>query len=273
MVNFGRLENSLNCENSDITIPIATVEEIAGRFENTLYGYFIGNDIAFPVVEYYVHNPWAKYAFNVDGLSFTATKLGEPKMLDMFTSVMCVNYCGRNSFARALIKLDATCEFKDELVVALPRLNGSGYTRETIRVEYEWKPLRCYPCIIFGHVIDQCPRNIIPVTSTVDNDGFQESKFRYEPKGVGNTSKSGNGSSPSTSKDGNKHNTVAGNGSGPNTSKDGKASGIHFVSGNTSKPTNGSYRLVMKSKSSIPVSNPFSTLEEDNCNYMDDLVN
>nr|GEV14998.1 hypothetical protein [Tanacetum cinerariifolium] len=262
MVNFRRLENNHNCETSDITIPIVTVEEIAGRFENTLYGYFIGmedvlesglwmkrnvliilkqisldtslqNESLTKVPVWVILQNVPMAAFNVDGLSFIATKLGEPKILDVFTSVMCVDSCGRNSFACTLIELDATFKFEDELVVAIPRLNGS--------------------------VIRLVGKRL-------------KSKFRYEPKGVGNTSKSGNGSGPSTFKDGNKHNTVARNGSDPKTSKDGKASGIHFVSGNTSKPTNGSYRPVMKLMSRIMVSNSFSTLEEDNCNHMDDLV-
>ncbi|GJR63437.1 hypothetical protein Tco_1505599 [Tanacetum coccineum] len=38
------------------------------------------------------------------------------------------------------------------------------------------------------------------------------------------------------------------------------------------RKTNGSYRPVVKSKSNIPVSNPFSTLKEDNGIYMDELV-
>nr|GEZ59150.1 hypothetical protein [Tanacetum cinerariifolium] len=38
------------------------------------------------------------------------------------------------------------------------------------------------------------------------------------------------------------------------------------------KSTNRSYRAVVKPKSSTPVSNPFSTLEEENCYTMDDLV-
>ncbi|GJU78768.1 hypothetical protein Tco_1275838 [Tanacetum coccineum] len=153
--------------------------------------------------------------FNADGLSFIATKLGDPKMLDSFTCAMCVN------FARPLIELDVTILVYDELVV----------------------------------VIKYCL-----ASSTVDNDGFQEvgnkrlnasktirngnksggqplkSKIRYEPKGVGNTSKN------------------------------------YYVLGNTSKPTNGSNRSVVKSESSIPVSISFSTLEEDNDNFMDDLV-
>lgn len=86
-------------------------------------------------------------------------------------------------------------------------------------MEYEWKHQRCHSCRIFGHSIDQCPRNIVPVTTTVENDGFQKvvskhsngsktisnggnksggqplkSMFRYVPKGVGNTSMFRNGS-------------------------------------------------------------------------------
>ncbi|PWA61290.1 ATPase, F1/V1/A1 complex, alpha/beta subunit, Zinc knuckle CX2CX4HX4C [Artemisia annua] len=37
------------------------VEEVNSRFENTLYGYFLDKRIAFPVVDYYVRNAWAKY--------------------------------------------------------------------------------------------------------------------------------------------------------------------------------------------------------------------
>nr|GEV14866.1 hypothetical protein [Tanacetum cinerariifolium] len=161
-------------------------------------------------------------AFNANGLSFIATKLGEPKMLHSYTSAMCVDSCCRNGFAHALNELDATFEFKDELVAAIPRLKGSGYTRETIWV-------------------------------VVDKDNLSSLSFNMS-QGCGNTSKYGNGSCPSTSNEGNKHNTVLGNGSDLNTfkgGKDGNASGTTYVSVNTSKPTNGSSRPVVKPKSSI----------------------
>ncbi|GKA74142.1 hypothetical protein Tco_0780444 [Tanacetum coccineum] len=55
----------------------------------------------------------------------------------------------------------------------------------------------------------------------------------------------------------------------------GKASkgGKWKIQGNRfNKSINGSYKAVVKSKSSISVSNPFSTLEEDNDNLIDDMV-
>ncbi|GJX35671.1 retrovirus-related pol polyprotein from transposon TNT 1-94 [Tanacetum coccineum] len=39
----------------------AIVEKLNTRFENTLYGYFIGKRMAFSVVEYYARNNWAKH--------------------------------------------------------------------------------------------------------------------------------------------------------------------------------------------------------------------
>nr|GEU34753.1 zinc knuckle CX2CX4HX4C [Tanacetum cinerariifolium] len=44
------------------------------------------------------------------------------------------------------------------LVVSILKFKGSGYTTETIRVEYEWKPPRCDECKIFGHLCNNCPK-------------------------------------------------------------------------------------------------------------------
>ena len=49
------------CEGVNVSIPRRVVEKVSARLEYTLYGYFIGNRMAFPVVEYYVRNNWAKY--------------------------------------------------------------------------------------------------------------------------------------------------------------------------------------------------------------------
>nr|GEX52239.1 hypothetical protein [Tanacetum cinerariifolium] len=44
-----------------VTLPFEAVEEVNARFSNTLYGYFIGKRLAYPLVENYVKNAWAKY--------------------------------------------------------------------------------------------------------------------------------------------------------------------------------------------------------------------
>ncbi|GJY41072.1 zinc knuckle CX2CX4HX4C containing protein [Tanacetum coccineum] len=45
----------------NISIPRKVVEKVSTRFEHTLYGYFIEKRMAFPVVEYYARNNWAKH--------------------------------------------------------------------------------------------------------------------------------------------------------------------------------------------------------------------
>ncbi|GJT81856.1 putative ribonuclease H-like domain-containing protein [Tanacetum coccineum] len=65
-------------------------------------------------------------AFNEDGLSAIATKLGTPLMLDFYTSDMCLQSWGRSSYARVMIELRTDMELKDNIMVALPKIMGEG---------------------------------------------------------------------------------------------------------------------------------------------------
>nr|GEX15404.1 hypothetical protein [Tanacetum cinerariifolium] len=69
-------------------------------------------------------------AFSEDGLSVIATKLGNPLMLDSYTSDMCMQSWGRE-----------------------------GHHACNVRVEYEWKPPRCSFCKVFGHMHEECSKN------------------------------------------------------------------------------------------------------------------
>ncbi|GJS64078.1 zinc knuckle CX2CX4HX4C containing protein [Tanacetum coccineum] len=219
--NFRLLFSENLCEGVNFSIPRKVVETISTRFVNTLYGYFLGKRIAFPVVECYVRNNKGKYGltrimmnskglfffqfktskgledvlengpwmicnsriilkkwsmntrlckeeltripvwvkiynvyiqvFSEDGLSIIASQIAKPIMLDSYTSSMCIESWGRRS----------------------------GFTIETVNIEYEWKLPRCDPCKIFGHVHDNCPNkvSIHPIVDTPiiekTNDGFQ----------------------------------------------------------------------------------------------------
>ncbi|GJT35869.1 hypothetical protein Tco_0926288 [Tanacetum coccineum] len=61
---------------ANVSIPIAMVEEISDKFANTLYCFFIGEQLVFPIVEAYVKNSWAKYGFERvifrNGFSFSS---------------------------------------------------------------------------------------------------------------------------------------------------------------------------------------------------------
>ncbi|KAJ0521409.1 putative transcription factor interactor and regulator CCHC(Zn) family [Helianthus annuus] len=222
---FASLDRRDDC---DVVLPKESIRVVKDKLANTLYGYFLGDRIAFPVVDYFVKNNWKKFglektmmnangfyffkfadnagmlavlnggpwiirsqpfflnewspttklvkkevknmqiwvkihevplaAYTEDGLSLIATAIGEPKLLDSYTTSMCLDSWGRSSYARALIEVSAENNLKEEITMAVPELEGDGYVKETMYVEYEWNPHRCSHCCVFGHTDDNCPK-------------------------------------------------------------------------------------------------------------------
>nr|GEV71150.1 hypothetical protein [Tanacetum cinerariifolium] len=88
-----------------------------------------------------------------------------------------------------LIEVTADKDLKESVTMGIPLPKGAGFTKETVQVEYEWKPPCCVQCQIFGHVYDQCPKNVT-VSSTVDqirNDGFQSVVIKKKSGKTGST--------------------------------------------------------------------------------------
>ncbi|XP_021985901.1 uncharacterized protein LOC110882124 [Helianthus annuus] len=88
-VNFRKLDATETVQDADVLIPREVIKKVQDKFQNVLYGYFLGNRLPFPVVEYYVKNVWAKYGFskimmNKDGFFFFKfdTKEGMAKVLE-----------------------------------------------------------------------------------------------------------------------------------------------------------------------------------------------
>ncbi|GJY92694.1 hypothetical protein Tco_0508476 [Tanacetum coccineum] len=114
-------------------------------------------------------------AYYEDGPSLIATQVGTPIMLDTFTSDMCADPWGRLGFARALIEVSVDQELKQEVIMVVPKVDGTGHTMECIRMEYEWKPPLCLDCHVFGHNKEQCPKRVMesaPNSKEVQTDGF-----------------------------------------------------------------------------------------------------
>ncbi|GJU14457.1 hypothetical protein Tco_1142423 [Tanacetum coccineum] len=65
-----------------------------------------------------------------------------------------------SSYVRAMIELRADVELKDNIMAAMPKITREDYYTCNIHVEYEWKPPRCVCCKVFGHVLEECPKNI-----------------------------------------------------------------------------------------------------------------
>ncbi|GJZ12327.1 hypothetical protein Tco_0547557 [Tanacetum coccineum] len=56
-------------------------------------------------------------------------------MLDSYTCSMCINSWGRSSFARCLIEVKADDVLKESITMGIPLTDGSGFSKETVRVE------------------------------------------------------------------------------------------------------------------------------------------
>ncbi|GKE03919.1 ATPase, F1/V1/A1 complex, alpha/beta subunit [Tanacetum coccineum] len=158
---------------ADVAIPIAAVDEICDQFANTLYGYFIGSWLAFPIVENYVRNAWAKYGFE-------RVIVRNGFYLFKFTSqegmVRVLN--GGPWFIRSMhIMLNtwsANTKMKREDCTKIPVWvkihkslfdKGSGHYLETLDVEYEWRPYHCSKCNLFDHDDEFCPARIKKASS------------------------------------------------------------------------------------------------------------
>ncbi|GJZ31499.1 ribonuclease H-like domain-containing protein [Tanacetum coccineum] len=146
--------------------------------------------------------------FEEDGISLIATFIGKPVMLDSYTSSMCNDSWGRSSFAQCLIKVNSKADLVDVVTIGIPSLTSDGFTKETIRVEYEWRPPRCDLCKIFGHVHDHCPKrvvsptiattsNVVTPTVKMTNDGFQTMGKKKKRKGKSKSTNGGQFTGPS----------------------------------------------------------------------------
>ncbi|XP_021996030.1 uncharacterized protein LOC110893223 [Helianthus annuus] len=250
-VNFRKLTTIDKHDGCDVLLPRDSIRVAKDKMANTLYGYFLGDIVAYPVVEYFVRNNWKRFglqksmmnangffffkfgdqtgmmnalnegpwiirsqllflevwspsvklekkevkkvqvwvkihevpivAYTEDGLSLIALAIGEPKALDSFTTAMCVDMWGRSSYARALIEISADNDFKEELVIAVPCMDGDGFAKEKVYVEYEWIPHRCSRCCAFGHNDDACPRQVARLTT----GGNKGSKQKEANQGLG----------------------------------------------------------------------------------------
>ncbi|GJR25922.1 putative ribonuclease H-like domain-containing protein [Tanacetum coccineum] len=129
-------------------------------------------------------------------------KRGEVTKVSVWIIVQCPGLATRrwgkiSFFAKALIRLTRLLvDGKKEVTMAIPVDEGDGHIKETVRVEYEWKPPHCVDCKSFGHDTLLCPKRVreeVPkhsarvANTTVmeeNDDGFTEVKSRKKKKGA-----------------------------------------------------------------------------------------
>nr|GEU75027.1 zinc knuckle CX2CX4HX4C [Tanacetum cinerariifolium] len=119
-VNFRSLKSEVGDVDADLIIPMTSIHE-----KWSPDAVLSKEELTKVLVWVKLHNV-PMVAFNSDGPSMIATKLGKPIMLDSYTSSRCMKFWGRGSFARAFIKLDVTCGLNDKLLVAIPKVKRSA---------------------------------------------------------------------------------------------------------------------------------------------------
>ncbi|GJX51422.1 hypothetical protein Tco_0278267 [Tanacetum coccineum] len=148
---------------ANVVIPMVVVDELSDIFANTLYGYFIGERLAFPTVEAYVKNAWEKYGFEPAIFRKYQDEKGDyvkGTCVGSYTQCACCDVLGSCSYAQVLVELSSKCAAMETFVVAFPLPKSKGHYLETLEVEYEWWPPRCSKCKIFGHEDDACPSRV-----------------------------------------------------------------------------------------------------------------
>ncbi|GJW33960.1 zinc knuckle CX2CX4HX4C containing protein [Tanacetum coccineum] len=213
--------------------------------------------------------------FEEDGIILIATFIGKPVMLDSYTSSMCNDLWGRSSFARCLIEVNSEADLVDVVTIGIPSLSEDDFTKETIRVEYEWRPPRCDTCKIFGHVHDYCPKKVVspPIVATSNvvtpnaektNDGFQTVGKKKKRKGKSKSTNGGQFTGPSV-----KHNVRY----EPKATTSAPKKGTTYV-GYTSQSTPMLKTTGNSSKKdNLSMSNSFSALNEEEEEDEEDVEN
>ncbi|KAI8528923.1 hypothetical protein RHMOL_Rhmol12G0185800 [Rhododendron molle] len=84
--------------------------------------------------------------WNEVGLSYLASAVGVPLFADSPTET-----CQRLSYARLCIEVDVGVDLPD--TVDVEYANGC---QVTVGVKYQWKPVKCLNCHVFGHSETQC---------------------------------------------------------------------------------------------------------------------
>ncbi|GJX23690.1 hypothetical protein Tco_0228135, partial [Tanacetum coccineum] len=139
------------------------------------------NSVAFPVVEYYVLNNWTKHGLTrtmMNSKGFFFFKFDSSKGLKEMNEYLTVPVWVKLHDVPLQAFLEDVNEdnvLKESITMGIPLFDGSGFHKETVCVEYEWKPPCCVQCKIFGYVYDQCLKNatVVPTIEKMNNDGFQ----------------------------------------------------------------------------------------------------
>ncbi|GJS02055.1 zinc knuckle CX2CX4HX4C containing protein [Tanacetum coccineum] len=156
------------------------------KWELTVIGYLFGMKIGYREISGHLRWMWRMYDLDKiivlenglhyfkfkskEGISRITSRLGTPIIMDRITTSMCEQSFGRASFARVLIKVDAT----EGLVDSINACYKSMDRTIKLKVEYAWIPPVC------AHCVEK------PNEANGDGDGWKYVSFRKEGRNGSN---------------------------------------------------------------------------------------
>ncbi|GJW68309.1 hypothetical protein Tco_0122733 [Tanacetum coccineum] len=193
---FRALQNSKKVANADIVLPMATLTVAQKRYANSLVGYFVGKNVAFPLVQNYVTNTCGKFGFqkvikDEDGFFFFKFALlsGVEQVLEQGPwlirniPIILTKWSPNLSLTKDKVskvpvwvkmhKVPVVAYSEDGLSLIATQVGKPVMLDACTSTIY--KPPLCHDCHVFGHNDDQCPKRVIE-TVTVnleeENDRF-----------------------------------------------------------------------------------------------------
>ncbi|XP_071702741.1 uncharacterized protein [Rutidosis leptorrhynchoides] len=89
-------------------------------------------------------------------ISSIVSQIGKPIAMDKVTKERCVRQTGQAGYARVLVDINANEEIPDHIKAIYPSQNGIPGKLIKIKLGYQWKPVRCSHCKVFGHDYGNC---------------------------------------------------------------------------------------------------------------------
>ncbi|XP_071733554.1 uncharacterized protein [Rutidosis leptorrhynchoides] len=89
-------------------------------------------------------------------ISNIVSQIGKPIAMDKVTKERCIRQTGQAGYARVLVDINANEEIPDYIKAIYPSENGYPGKMIKIKLGYQWKPVRCSHCKVFGHDYGTC---------------------------------------------------------------------------------------------------------------------
>ncbi|GJS50408.1 RNA-directed DNA polymerase, eukaryota, reverse transcriptase zinc-binding domain protein [Tanacetum coccineum] len=78
--------------------------------------------------------------------------------MDAMNTMMCNQEAERFGFARVLVEINAAKECRDSIEVQYVDAQRTKLKTKIVQVEYQWKPVRCNHCKVYGHGLIECKK-------------------------------------------------------------------------------------------------------------------